>query len=105
MADIVGHAPNPYEIRDASLRYPIDVADYLFRRLYEVGVRSVHGVSGDHNYKALDYLAPAGLSWVNNCNALNAGYAADGYARINGIAALVTSFGKTTVKPILYRTG
>ena len=30
---------------------------------------------------------------MGNCNELNAGYAADGYARIKGISALVTTFG------------
>lgn len=33
------------------------------------------------------------MRWVGNTNELNAGYAADGYARVNGIAALVTTFG------------
>jgi TPP-dependent 2-oxoacid decarboxylase len=27
-----------------------------------------------------------GIQWGNNCNELNAAYAADGYARIQGIA-------------------
>lgn len=31
-------------------------------------------------------------SWVGNCNELNAAYAADGYSRLNGISALVTTF-------------
>ena len=42
---------------------------------------------------ALDYVAKTGLNWVGNCNELNAGYAADGYARIKGISAIVTTFG------------
>jgi pyruvate decarboxylase len=75
------------------LQTPIDVAEYLFRRLHEVGVRSVHGLPGDYNLVALDYIPKAGLQWVGNCNELNAGYAADGYARIKGISALVTTFG------------
>ncbi|KAL4924307.1 alpha-keto acid decarboxylase family protein [Aspergillus undulatus] len=81
------------DIHTRELRQPIDVAEYLFRRLHEVGVRSVHGVPGDFNLTALDYLPKCGLHWVGNCNELNAGYAADGYARVNGIAALVTTFG------------
>src|ERR1700722_19756623 len=71
----------------------IDLAEYLFRRLYQLGVRGIHGVPGDYNLTALDYVAPAGLEWVGNCNELNAGYAADGYARIKGIGAIVTTFG------------
>jgi pyruvate decarboxylase len=71
----------------------IDLAEYLFRRLYQLGVRGIHGVPGDYNLTALDYVAPAGLDWVGNCNELNAGYAADGYARVKGIGAVVTAFG------------
>lgn len=81
------------DIRSSSLIAPVHVAEYLARRLFEVGVRAVHGVPGDHNLLALDYLDHCGLSWVGNCNELNAGYAADGYARIKGISALVTSYG------------
>jgi pyruvate decarboxylase len=33
------------------------------------------------------------LLWGNNANELNASYAADGYARIRGVGALVTTFG------------
>ncbi|EXA31057.1 hypothetical protein BFJ63_vAg16604 [Fusarium oxysporum f. sp. narcissi] len=67
--------------------------EYLFLRLTQLGVRSVHGVPGDYNLTILDFLEPAGLHWVGNANELNAGYAADGYARVKGISALVTSFG------------
>lgn len=34
------------DIVTRELKEPIDVAEYLFRRLREVGVRSVHGVPG-----------------------------------------------------------
>ncbi|KAF2195956.1 pyruvate decarboxylase [Delitschia confertaspora ATCC 74209] len=81
------------DLRSQELKNPVDVAEYLFRRLHQVGVRSVHGLPGDYNLVALDYLPKAGLHWVGNCNELNAGYAADGYARVKGISALVTTFG------------
>ncbi|KAE8353569.1 pyruvate decarboxylase [Aspergillus coremiiformis] len=81
------------DIATQELRKPIDVAEYLFKRLRQVGVRAVHGLPGDYNLVALDYLPKCDLDWVGNCNELNAGYAADGYARINGMAALVTTFG------------
>lgn len=71
----------------------IPLAQYLFRRLYQAGVRAVHGVPGDYNLTALDYIVPAGLEWVGNCNELNAGYATDGYARVKGIGAFITTFG------------
>ncbi|KAF2011613.1 pyruvate decarboxylase-like protein [Aaosphaeria arxii CBS 175.79] len=81
------------DIRTQGIKNPIDVAEYLFRRLHEVGVRSIHGLPGDYNLVALDYIPKVGLHWVGNCNELNAGYAADGYARVKGISAIVTTFG------------
>lgn len=71
----------------------IDLAEYLFTRLRQIGIDSVHGVPGDYNLQALDYVEPAGLNWVGNANELSAGYAADGYGRIKGISALFTAFG------------
>ncbi|KAJ5916270.1 Pyruvate decarboxylase [Penicillium tannophilum] len=81
------------DIATQELKNPMDVAEYLFRRLHEVGIRAVHGVPGDYNLSALDYLPKCGLDWVGNCNELNAGYAADGYARVKGISAVITTFG------------
>ncbi|KAJ6011398.1 Pyruvate decarboxylase [Penicillium sp. IBT 35674x] len=81
------------DIATQELENPVDVAEYLFRRLHEVGIRAVHGVPGDYNLSALDYLPKCGLDWVGNCNELNAGYAADGYARVKGISAVITTFG------------
>jgi pyruvate decarboxylase len=72
------------DIRTSSLKKPITITEYLFARLKQCGVSSVHGLPGDYNLVALDYLEKAGLKWVGNCNELNAGYAADGYARIKG---------------------
>ncbi|EEU34407.1 uncharacterized protein NECHADRAFT_82254 [Fusarium vanettenii 77-13-4] len=71
----------------------VDLAEYLWIRLAQLNLGSVHGVPGDYNLTLLDYIKPAGINWVGNANELNSGYAADGYARIKGIGALVTSFG------------
>ncbi|KAL2802941.1 thiamine diphosphate-binding protein [Aspergillus granulosus] len=71
----------------------LPLAQYLFRRLRQLGVDSIFGVPGDYNLTLLDHVVPSGLNWVGNCNELNAGYAADGYSRIKGIGAVVTTFG------------
>ncbi|KAI1028291.1 hypothetical protein LB503_002803 [Fusarium chuoi] len=71
----------------------IKLADYLFARLRQLGVGSVHGVPGDFNLDLLDYVQPPGLRWIGNANELNAAYAADGYARIKGLGAIITTFG------------
>jgi len=70
------------------------VGDYLLLRLVQIGVKHIFGVPGDYNMEFLDRIvAQEHLEWIGNCNELNAAYAADGYARINGIGALVTTFG------------
>lgn len=61
------------DIRTQSLKEPVDVGDYLFTRLHQVGVRSVHGLPGDYNLVACDYVPKCGLTWVGNANELNAG--------------------------------
>ncbi|KAG5657708.1 hypothetical protein KAF25_007741 [Fusarium avenaceum] len=71
----------------------IPLGAYLFKRLKQLGIGSVFGVPGDYNLKLLDYVKPAGLHWVGNCNELNAAYAADGYSRIHGLGVVVTTFG------------
>lgn len=70
------------------------VGDYLLDRLAELGVTEMFGVPGDYQLEFLDHiLAHPTLRWVGGANELNAGYAADGYGRLRGMAALVTTFG------------
>lgn len=61
------------------------VGGYLAARLAEVGVRHFFTVPGDYNLILLDeILKQPGLEMISCCNELNAGYAADGYARATG---------------------
>ncbi|KLA26356.1 alpha-keto acid decarboxylase family protein [Bacillus cereus] len=70
------------------------VSTYLLDRLSELGIEHIFGVPGDYNLAFLDdVLTHENIEWVGNCNELNAAYAADGYARIKGIGALITTFG------------
>jgi alpha-keto-acid decarboxylase len=70
------------------------VGNYLTDRLVELGLDRVFGVPGDYTLRLLDYVIEhPGLSWTGCANELNAGYAADGYARMRGGAALLTTFG------------
>ncbi|EXC36324.1 Pyruvate decarboxylase isozyme 2 [Morus notabilis] len=69
------------------------IGHHLARRLVEVGVKDVFSVPGDFNLGLLDHLvAEPGLNLVGCCNELNAGYAADGYARSRGVAACAVTF-------------
>ncbi|XP_010482907.1 PREDICTED: pyruvate decarboxylase 2 isoform X2 [Camelina sativa] len=66
---------------------------YLARRLVEIGVTDVFSVPGDFNLTLLDHLiAEPDLKLIGCCNELNAGYAADGYARSRGVGACVVTF-------------
>lgn len=70
------------------------VGDYLLDRLAELGISEVFGVPGDYNLAFLDHIVThPTLRWVGNANELNAGYAADGYGRLRGMSAVVTTFG------------
>ncbi|KAF4923175.1 Pyruvate decarboxylase [Colletotrichum viniferum] len=71
----------------------VPLARYLFTRLSQQNVKSLFGVPGDFTLRAQDHVKPAGLKWIGNCNELNAGYAADGYARTQGLGALMTTYG------------
>jgi indolepyruvate decarboxylase len=70
------------------------IGDFLLRRLEEAGIRHLFGVPGDYNLALLQQLQDAGrLKWIGTCNELNASYAADGYARLNGLGALLVTNG------------
>jgi pyruvate decarboxylase len=69
------------------------VGRYLAARLAEIGIGHYFAVPGDYNLVLLDeLLTEERLHLVGCCNELNAGYAADGYARATGgaSAAVVT---------------
>jgi indolepyruvate decarboxylase len=70
------------------------IGDFLLRRLREAGIEHLFGVPGDYNLELLQQLQDTGeLKWVGTCNELNASYAADGYARLKGLGALLVTNG------------
>lgn len=70
------------------------VGQYLMDAVYAAGVDKVFGVPGDFNLAFLDdIISHEHIEWIGNTNELNASYATDGYARINGLGAMVTTFG------------
>ncbi|ECG0524708.1 alpha-keto acid decarboxylase family protein [Salmonella enterica] len=76
------------------MQNPYTVADYLLDRLAGCGIGHLFGVPGDYNLQFLDHVIDhPTLRWVGCANELNAAYAADGYARISGAGALLTTFG------------
>jgi pyruvate decarboxylase len=73
---------------------PCSVGEYLGKRLEQVGIGHYFTVPGDFNLLLLDQLLKnPRLQLIGCCNELNAGYAAEGYARSNGIGAVVVTYG------------
>jgi pyruvate decarboxylase len=69
------------------------IGTYLAKRLEELGIKEYFAIPGDYNLVLLDeILKNDQLQMINCCNELNAGYAADGYARIHGISALFVTY-------------
>lgn len=78
----------------ASLTRRMKIGDFLLRRLEEAGVRHLFGVPGDYNLPLLQQLYDADrLKWIGTTGELTASYAADGYARLNGLGALLVTNG------------
>jgi len=69
------------------------VASYLLSRLKEAGIRHAFGVPGDYVLTFMDRMIQSGIEVVGTCNELNAGYAADAYARIRGIGCVCVTWG------------
>lgn len=69
------------------------VGKYLAKRFEQIGLKDYFAIPGDFNLTLLDELiSNTKLKMINCCNELNAGYAADGYARSHGISALILTF-------------
>ncbi|CAK0787699.1 hypothetical protein CVIRNUC_010921 [Coccomyxa viridis] len=69
------------------------LGQFIAARLVEVGCTDYFGVPGDYNMNLMDQLnAEPDLNMVPCCNELNAGYAADGYARAKGVGCVVVTF-------------
>lgn len=76
------------------MQTPYTIADYLLDRMAGCGIGHLFGVPGDYNLQFLDHvIGHPQVRWVGCANELNAAYAADGYARVAGTGALLTTFG------------
>ena len=72
----------------------VTVIQHVLNRLKAIGVADVFGVPGDYAFPVNDAICnDPDMRWIGCSNELNAAYAADGYARIKGVAALCTTYG------------
>src|SRR5262249_21336797 len=66
---------------------PPSIGDYLIRRLQDYGIRDVFGIPGDFVLQFYAMLQESPIRVVGARREDCAGYAADGYARVNGMGA------------------
>ena len=69
------------------------VGNYLLQRLEEIGLKHMFSVPGDYVLDFMDRVLESNINLIGNCNELNAGYAADAYARLNGVGAVCVTYG------------
>ena len=72
----------------------MNTADYIIKKLEELGVSDLFGLPGDYNCSIVQAVKNnSNTKWISCVNELNAGYAADGYARVRGYGAVITTYG------------
>jgi indolepyruvate decarboxylase len=83
---------NGNQVEEAAM--PQTTIQYVLSRLRQLGVTDFFGVPGDFAFPINDAICEdTNLRFIGSCNELNAAYAADGYARVKGLAALNTTYG------------
>ncbi len=68
------------------------IGGYLIQRLQDYGVRDIFGIPGDFVLQFYGMLEDSPINVVGTTSEACAGYAADGYARINGIGAVCVTY-------------
>jgi indolepyruvate decarboxylase len=68
------------------------IGGYLISRLQDYGVRDVFGIPGDFVLQFYGMLQESPIRVVGTTREDNAGYAADGYARVNGLGAVCVTY-------------
>ncbi|MEY2726416.1 MAG: hypothetical protein RLZZ458_2283 [Planctomycetota bacterium] len=68
------------------------IGEYLIQRLQDYGVRDVFGIPGDFVLQFYGMLEESPLRVIGTTSEACAGYAADGYARINGVGCVCVTY-------------
>jgi TPP-dependent 2-oxoacid decarboxylase len=69
------------------------IGGYLIQRLREHGVRHVFGVPGDFVLTFMHEIEQSSLRLINTSDEQGAGFAADAYARLNGLGVVCVTYG------------
>ncbi|MDQ3839313.1 MAG: thiamine pyrophosphate-binding protein [Thermoproteota archaeon] len=69
-----------------------NVGSFLIQRLFDYGVRHIFGVPGDFILGFYQQLIQSNKLIINTCDEQGAGFAADAYARINGLGVVCVTY-------------
>jgi len=69
------------------------IGQYLLKRLYDAGVKHIFGVPGDYILGFYDLMVKSPIQHIGTTREDTAAFAADGYARCNGMGALAVTYG------------
>lgn len=70
----------------------LSIGEYLIRRLQDFGIHDVFGIPGDYVLAFYSQLEHSPINVVGCCSEDNAGFAADAYARVNGMGAVCVTY-------------
>lgn len=70
----------------------VSIGEYLIERLFDHGIGHVFGVPGDFILGFYHQLVNSRIKVINMCDEQGAGFAADAYARINGLGVVCITY-------------
>ena len=70
----------------------LSIGQYLLHQLHRRGVRHIFGVPGDYVLRLYSLIEASPMEHVGTCREDGAGFAADAYARVNGLGAACITY-------------
>ena len=77
---------------DATAVEGLSIGEYLIRRLQDYGIRDVFGIPGDYILSFYHMLDNSPINVIGCTREDCAGFAADAYARVNGMGAVCVTY-------------
>jgi len=84
---------NNIDIRDS-------IGKHIIQRLYSSGVRHIFGVAGDYILNFFEMIENSSIKLICTCDEQGAGFAADAYARLNGLGVICITYGVGGLKVV-----
>lgn len=85
------HRP-PATLGHAQTSRPLSIGEYLIRRLQDYGIRHLFGIPGDYILSFYSQLERSPIEVIGCTREDCAGFAADAYARVNGMGAVCVTY-------------